>query len=33
MTGELTESEFMGDDTVDVQDTPEVVDNISIDDN
>ena len=33
MTGELAESEFMGDDTVDVQDTPEVVDNISIDDN
>ena len=33
MTGELTESEFMGDDTIDVQDTPEVVDNISIDDN
>lgn len=35
MTGELTESEFMGvaEDTPEVQDTPEIVDNISVDDN
>ena len=35
MTGELTESEFMGEtnDTPEVQDTPEIVDDISVDDN
>ena len=35
MTGELTESEFMGetDKTPEIQDTPEIVDDISVDDN
>lgn len=35
MTGELTESEFMGEtnDTPEVQDTPEIVDDISVEDN
>lgn len=35
MNGELTESEFMGepDKTPDIQDTPEIVDDISVDDN
>ncbi|MFQ9432504.1 MAG: ATP-dependent zinc metalloprotease FtsH [Ruminococcus bicirculans (ex Wegman et al. 2014)] len=35
MNGELTESEFMGepDKTPEIQDTPEIVDNISVDDN
>ena len=35
MNGELTESEFMGepDETPEIQDTPEIVDDISVDDN
>mgnify|MGYP006992283331 CR=1 FL=1 len=35
MNGELTESEFMGepDKTPEIQDTPEIVDDISVDDN